>query len=67
MIAWVAYEYGLTMQQEVDMIWRRNYSATNLLLLATRYTMLLGPAATMVSQQLEVRERRFACPLTEQR
>lgn len=59
-LAWVVYEYGITLQQEVDMIWRRKYSAVTLLLVTTRYTMLLGPVAAAVSQQLEVRKRRLA-------
>ena len=37
----ITYEYLITFQQEIAVVWRRRLTATSLLLLSTRYTLML--------------------------
>ena len=39
----VVYEYIITFNQEVAQVWKRRPTATALLLLSTRWIMVLGP------------------------
>ncbi|EKM56292.1 uncharacterized protein PHACADRAFT_207573 [Phanerochaete carnosa HHB-10118-sp] len=39
----VIYEYGVTLDQEISAVWRRKFTVTSVLLLTTRWLMILGP------------------------
>ncbi|GJE94523.1 hypothetical protein PsYK624_106930 [Phanerochaete sordida] len=40
--ALVGYEYLITISQEVDSVWRRQFSLTSVLLISTRWVMLVN-------------------------
>lgn len=48
MMCLVLYEFVVTFDQEVEVGWKRKFTATSLLLLATRWLMVLGPIVTFV-------------------
>ena len=47
----VAYEYIITFDQEVAQVWMRKTTATALLLLSTRWIMVLGPLINIVPSE----------------
>lgn len=42
-LALVVYEYAVTMDREINLVWRRKLTAPSLILLLSRWFMLLGP------------------------
>ncbi|GJE84685.1 hypothetical protein PsYK624_007610 [Phanerochaete sordida] len=46
--ALVAYEFLITIQLEIDTVWRRPWTATSLLLLSTRWVMVLSAVLNLV-------------------
>ncbi|GJE98324.1 hypothetical protein PsYK624_145520 [Phanerochaete sordida] len=48
MMCLVVYEFVITFDQEIAVGWRRKFTATSLLLLSTRWLMVLGPIVTFV-------------------
>ena len=46
--ALVFYEYVITLQDEIDMIWRRRWNAATVLFVVNRYLMLLYNAVGLV-------------------
>lgn len=42
------YEYVITIEEEVNMIWKRKLKASSLLLLGLRWSMLLNAVFTLV-------------------
>ena len=46
--ALVAYEYLITFHEEVATVWKRKLTATSLLLLSTRYVLILTQILTFV-------------------
>ncbi|GJE98326.1 hypothetical protein PsYK624_145540 [Phanerochaete sordida] len=42
LLSLVIYELAITLDQEVSLVWRRRITATSLLLISTRWTMLLA-------------------------
>ncbi|GJE96349.1 hypothetical protein PsYK624_125430 [Phanerochaete sordida] len=45
MLTLVVYEYAVTLDREVDVVWRRRPTAPSAMLLVSRWLMLLGPIA----------------------
>ncbi|EKM56357.1 uncharacterized protein PHACADRAFT_140967, partial [Phanerochaete carnosa HHB-10118-sp] len=43
MLCLVVYEFVITLDQEIAVVWRRKFTLTSLLLLSTRWLMLLNP------------------------
>lgn len=61
-VALAAYEYVITFRQEVDTVWKKRQSATSILLLMTRWTLLLGALIGVVQGPAQVGCLILFCP-----
>ena len=61
--ALVVYDYVLTLDQEVDTVWRRRFSVVSLLLVLTRWTLLLNIALNLAppGPQVTVHDTLTVC------
>lgn len=53
-IALALYEYVVTFSQEVTTVWQRRKTATSILLVATRWTMVLNAVVILIESPKEV-------------
>jgi hypothetical protein len=59
------YEYAITFAQEVAVVWQRKFSFVSLLLISTRWTLLLEALFLMLPQPTpEVRVASIRCYMT---
>lgn len=52
--ALAAYEYVITFQQEVSMLWRRRWSAVTWLFVLNRYLLMIVTVCTVVPTSAQV-------------
>lgn len=53
-LALTFYEYAITFSQEVATVWRRRLTATSILLITTRWTLVLNAALSFAVSPKEV-------------
>ncbi|GJE98350.1 hypothetical protein PsYK624_145780 [Phanerochaete sordida] len=61
LLALVAYEYVVTFDQEVACVWQRKFSAASLLLLSTRWVMLLYQIAAIIPRSQSKSDAAVQC------
>ncbi|KAI0325335.1 hypothetical protein GY45DRAFT_254178 [Cubamyces sp. BRFM 1775] len=47
-IALSCYDYGLTLEREIRLVWRRGFSTSSILYYAVRYSAVLGTLSCIV-------------------
>lgn len=56
-LALTFYEYAITFSQEIATVWRRRLTATSILLITTRWTLVLNAALSFAVSPKEVSVR----------